>query len=90
MRKINCKHGLDRKQEIEARRFRSVIMEETTERKEMLNERLQNLLNEFIQNNKMPSYIMYLKENDIVIYSAFMRAGGLRTLYDYMRKNHIV
>lgn len=90
MRKINCKHGLDRKQEIEARRFRSVIMEETTAKKEILNKRLQSLINGFVEQSKAPSFIMYLKENDIVVYSAFMRAGGVRVLYDYMTKNRIV
>lgn len=90
MKKINCKHGLDGKQEIEARRFRSVIMEETMEKETILKNRVQKLVNEFVGQSLSPSFIMYLKENDIVVYSAFIRAGGLRTLYNYMLKNRIV
>ena len=45
MKKINCKHELNRKQEIEARRFRKVILEEdiASEREKQLLQRVTSL-----------------------------------------------
>lgn len=89
MKKINCKHGLDRKQEIEARRFKNVIIGKTTEREDLLNKRLSRMFEEFIQ-TKNDSWYNYIKVNDIVIYSAFERAGGLEKLYQFMEKHNIL
>lgn len=67
-KKINCKDGLDKKQEIEARRLRV---------------NLENYYRETIKayhklyvdwyNSKEPHFADFLKKQDIVYYSAYMR-----------------
>ena len=80
MKKINCKHGLERKQEIQARRLKEKI---STGNYEEIFDRLKELYNEY-KNQISGSFYDYIKENDIVIYSAFERAGGAAKLYEVM------
>ena len=89
MKKINCKHELNRKQEIEARRFRRVILEDVSEeRKEQLLKRVLDLYHSFIQSGEDSLY-KYVKKNDIVVYSAFQRVGGMEALYRFISKFQI-
>lgn len=90
MKKINCKHELNRKQEIEARRFRKVILEEdiASEREKQLLQRVTSLYYSFVQSGKN-SFYKHVKENDIVVYSAFQRVGGMETLYRFISKFQI-
>ena len=91
MKKINCKHELNRKQEIEARRFRKVILEEdvSSEWVMQLLQRVTSLYYSFIQSGKDSLY-KFVKENDIVVYSAFQRVGGMEALYHFVSKSQIV
>lgn len=67
-KKINCKHGLDRKQEIEARRLRVKLEqgdEETLERHHKL----------YVAwyNSKETHFADFLKKQDFICYSAYTR-----------------
>lgn len=67
-KKINCKDGLDKKQEIEARRLRVKLEqgdEETIARYHKL----------YVAwyNSKEPHFADFLKERDIIYYSAYVR-----------------
>lgn len=67
-KKINCKHGLDKKQEIEARRLR-VKLEQGDE------ETLARYHKIYVAwcNSKQPHFADFLKEQDIICYSAYAR-----------------
>ncbi len=80
VKKINCKDGLDRKQEIQARRIKEILL-----KKEEDNEYLKKLkdiyndisedLNEILDlYDKNQYFRMYLRKVDIVLYSAYVRA----------------
>ena len=68
-KKIHCKHGLERKQEIEARRLRQKLENNDYQ---VLRE-YHMLWLEWARNPKK-SFKEYLKEKDNVHYSAYMRA----------------
>lgn len=79
--KRNCKHGLDEKQEIQARRIKDILIDKVDkpEKKEEYIAKLKKLYNECFQQNKdivegEEFFIGYLKEKDIVLYSAYIRA----------------
>ena len=68
-KKINCKHGLDKKQEIEARRLRVKL--EIGDR-QVLKE-YKKIWNEWFNCPKI-GFTDFLKERHLVYYSAFVRA----------------
>ncbi|MBQ8043784.1 MAG: hypothetical protein IJ272_06520 [Clostridia bacterium] len=67
-KKINCKHGLDKKQEIEARRLR-VKLEQGDE------ETLAKYHKIYVAwyYSKEPNFADFLKRQDIIFYSAYAR-----------------
>ena len=87
MKKINCKHGLSHKEEIQARRLR--VMLSASKSNHELTERIHELYEEF-KTNRKGSFYDYIKENDVVLYSAFERAGGIAFMYNYLEKYGII
>lgn len=83
MKKINCKHGLDKKQEIEARRLKNVLLSKSSSEEQKLRIRICNLFREYVKARNINLYD-YMKVNDIVLYSAVERAGGIKSLYEFM------
>ena len=81
MKKINCKNGLDHKQEIEARRLRKALEENS----KVIEERLCKLYKNYGLTKTSGGFYTYIKENDIILYSAFERAGGVYQLNSIMR-----
>ena len=78
-KKRNCKHGLDEKQEIQARRIKDVLIGEKTEKKEEYHEKLRDIYHQWCKENNYKGlndtyFAEYLKEKDIVLYSAYVRA----------------
>lgn len=68
MKKINCKDGLSRKQELLARRLKDKLIEE--------NEETLKLKEEYIRlwhNSDIPTFLEFLKIKDPIFYSAFKR-----------------
>lgn len=84
--KMNCKHGLDRKQEIQARRLRQKIEEGNYGD---LKERLFDLYSKYGL-KICGSFYDYIKENDLVLYSAFERIGGIATMYDCLEQCRLI
>lgn len=69
-KKINCKHGLTNKQEIEARRLKAKIEENDTETMAEISK----LRKEWIEEGKEPRFINFLLKNGhVVLCSAIMR-----------------
>lgn len=68
MKKINCKHGLNNRQELEARRLRKKLLSEV-ERKEVFLE----IRKIFEQYNYTTTFEAYLKEVNPSLYSACAR-----------------
>lgn len=68
-KKINCKHGLNHKQEIEARRLRVKLDRGDKET-------LEKYHNFWLEWFKLPNkpFKIFLKERDLVYYSAYIRA----------------
>ena len=87
MKKINCKHGLVPKEEIQARRLRVIIS--NGESNDELRGRIEKLHNDFKMNLR-GSFYDYIKENDVVLHSAFERAGGIVQMYNYLEKYGII
>ena len=52
-------------------------------------QRVTSLYYSFIQSGKDSLY-KFVKENDIVVYSAFQRVGGMEALYHFISKSQIV
>ena len=67
---INCKHGLDRKQEIEARRLKDKLEAREKETVTMFH----NLYEEYKNSQSSYTFDEFLKERDMVAYSAYARA----------------
>lgn len=67
-KKINCKHGLDKKQEIEARRLR-VKLEQGDE------ETIETYHKLYVawSNSKEQYFVDFLKRQDLIYYSAYAR-----------------
>lgn len=78
MKKMNCKHGLGRKEEIQARRLKDKILEEDIE---VIGKRLVELYKSYGQPISGTFYFDYIKEKDLVLYSAFERTGGIIQMY---------
>lgn len=81
-KKRNCKHGLDDNQEIQARRIKDILTGKVDkpEKKEEYIAKLKAMYEQCCQLNKGMVvfdnlFTDYLKEKDIVLYSAFVRAG---------------
>ena len=80
-KKINCKHELDKKQEIQARRLRVKLEqgdEETLERYHKL----------YVAwcNSEQPHFADFLREQDIICYSAYVRINDKFKLDQVKRK----
>ena len=69
-KKINCKHGLDRKQEIQARRIKEKIIKFD---EDIFNE-YYLYRNEWLKSHSNVSFKEFLKQKNIVHYSAYVRA----------------
>ena len=80
-KKINCKDGLDKKQEIEARRLR-VKLEQGDE------ETLAKYHEIYVAwyNSKVPHFADFLKEQDIIYYSAYVRITDKNKLAELKRR----
>ncbi len=74
-KKINCKHGLDKKQEIEARRLR-VKLEQGDEETLARYHKIYVVWRE----SKEPNFEEFLKKQDIICYSAYARITDEMTL----------
>ena len=72
---INCKHGLDKNQELEARRIRTKLEARDNETLKVYNK----LYMEHKEVGK-GSFEEFLKEKDIVLYSAYERAAPSRLI----------
>jgi len=82
-KKINCKHGLDAKQEVTARRLSKKIEDVDTETISLY----RGLYKEYFLAPK-ESFESYLKRKDAVYYSAFIRAAdriGKFEIYKYIQ-----
>lgn len=78
-KKINCKHGLDNKQEIQARRIRAKLEQGDNE----TIVEYKNLWDEWFVEPKT-SFLEFLQKKDLVYYSAYIRASqihGMATIY---------
>lgn len=80
-KKINCKHGLDRNQEIEARRLR-IKLEQGEE------ETLAKYHEIYVAwcKSKEPHFADFLKNQDIICYSAYVRIKDKFKLNEVKRK----
>lgn len=86
VKKINCKHGLTYKEEIEARRLKRNALGDN---EEIFKERLLKVYTEYSKNMNGGLY-EYLLKNDKVIYSVFERLGGIRQMYVYLNKYNLL
>lgn len=86
MKKINCKHGLSHKEEIEARRLKKNALGEN---EEIFKERLEKVYKQYSKNMEGGFY-EYLLNNDKVVYSVFERIGGIREMYVYLNKYNLL
>lgn len=86
MKKINCKHGLTSKEEIEARRLKSNILEGDGK---IFEERFVSLYNTY-KKQMNGGFYEYILKNDKVMYSAFERIGGIRRMYYYLSKYKLI
>lgn len=86
MKTINCKHGLNNSQELQARELRKNILEGDYE---CIKERVLSLYAEY-KKKILGSFYEYIKEKDIVLYSAFERAGGIKNLYDCLEQFELI
>lgn len=86
MNKINCKQGLNPKEEIEARRLKDKIVEED---KDVVVSRLLKLYKNYGKSISGSFYLDYIKEKDIILYSAFERAGGIIQMYHFAEECEI-
>lgn len=75
-KKINCKHGLDNKQEIQARRLRANLEQGD---KDVITE-YKKLWEEWFDEPKM-GFLEFLQKRDVVYYSAYIRAAQNQGLY---------
>lgn len=69
IRKINCKHGLEKRQELDARRLREKLEEGDKDT-------IQLFHTLYLESVAIPNqtFEVYLKEKNNVYYSAYMRA----------------
>ena len=82
MKKINCKHGLNPKEEIEARRLKKDILEGYGEK---FKERIIDLFNLY-KVDMEGGFYAYIFENDKILYSVFERIGGIKQMYLYLEE----
>jgi len=86
MKKINCKHGLSPKEEIEARRLKENIMNGDGD---IFKERFVVLYNKY--NIKMDGgFYAYILKYDKILYSVFERIGGIKQMYYYLEKYNLL
>jgi len=82
LKKINCKHGLNPKEEIRARRLaRNVIEGNEKEFKERMKKTYFEWSSIKNKEGVDKSYIEYLEEKDKVLYSVVKRLGGRFLFY---------
>lgn len=75
-KKINCKHGLDRMQELEARKIKRKLLDKDEATKKLI---MQKYL--LWQSNKCGvSFLYWLKNDNIIIFSALMRIENWQKL----------
>lgn len=78
-KKINCKHDLDKKQEIEARRVRVKLENGDTE----VMQKYHHIWEQWFKAPSM-SFDSYLRNSDVILYSAYVReciAKGKNPVY---------
>ena len=68
-KKINCKHGLSNKEEIEARRLKAKLLSCDKETHKALREHIK----QWIITRETQEFEDHLKNKDIVFYSAWLR-----------------
>lgn len=92
MKKLNCKHGLEKKQELEARKIRRVLIGKKEDENDAVKNRIKNLYNAFVFSNHKTIYVFYnyMQKNDVVLFSAFERIGGITKLSSYISENEIL
>ncbi len=88
MKKLNCKHGLNRYQELEARKLRKILVEEDKEKEYIIKEKLEALYVQFKQ-NQCSNFFRFIKDTDVSLFSALERIGGISKLYYYLEKYSI-
>lgn len=86
MRKINCKHGLSPKEEIEARRIKTNVL---AGNEEVFKDRIVKLFD--VYKVKMyGGFYEYILNNDRVLYSVIERIGGIKQMYYYLDKYNLL
>ena len=70
LKKINCKHGLERRQEIEARLLRRRLEQDPVDEETFL--KVKEYFKEYKKSGKQ-TFFDFLKKKDIVMYSAMLR-----------------
>ena len=69
MKKINCKHGLNEREEIEARRLKNKLTEGDKETRKIIRKYMSDWLN----SDKNTDFREYLRKNDKIAWSAWIR-----------------
>ena len=89
MKKINCKHGLTHKEEIEARRLKKNALGED---EMVFKERFIKAYKAYkaYSKNMESGFYEYLLNNDKVVYSVLERIGGIRVMYVYLNKYNLL
>ena len=86
LEKINCKHGLSPKEEIEVRRLKRSVLDGN---EEVFKERIIELYKTYIINMNGGFY-EYILKNDKILYSVFERIGGIKEMYCYLNKYDLI
>jgi len=86
MKKIHCKHGLNAKEEIQARRLKTSVLEGE---ERYFEERLKKVFNVY-KTKRNESFYEYILNNDKVLYSVFERIGGIKKMYYYLEKYNLL
>lgn len=95
MKKINCKHGLNPKEEISARRMKRVIDGSSTDKEQELIIKIKEIYDFFTVNNpkhtkNLVQLYNFIEEYDKVVYSAFERVEGYISFAKYVFKNNLI
>ena len=91
MKKINCKNNLFKRQELEARKIRKVLIGAEEDVGNKIENRIKDLYDSFKlgcknigEQKKIYFFYEFVMRWDIVIYSAFQRIGGFAAFSKYV------
>lgn len=89
MKKFNCKEGLDKRQELEARKLRRILIGEKEDENYELENRVKNIYKSFKKEEPIEHFYIYIMKKDIALFSAFERTGKIESLYKFMSEKGI-